>query len=435
MRKFLLLTLICLSLCATSYAKDIDEYVKKAKLDNASIYILNKNTNEIIYKNNEEKPQNPASLLKTITFKKAYDVLGGNYQFKTELYLDENKNAYIKLGGDVLLTYDDLKKLTSNLKDKEINNIFIDDYIFDKDPYPSSWLDEDKWPRQRAITPYVIDRNYTQINIVRSSLAKKVDVVQNDDYNMPIINELKIDDFNKIKITQPYGSNSPIISLQGTIKDDTVMSVPVLNPEIHFNIKLAQALEKNKIIYLKTFNSRKTPSNAQKIAEVSHSIKSISRLILHNSDNFATEIVLKVAAAKYYKKSQASYNDVVNMLNEQYTLSDNETIADASGVSRKNLLKPTTISNLYLEFLKDEEFKKLLQTSHQGTMTDRLIFLKNNLRIKTGTMRKLSAICADVKTRNDNEILITAIIQDENKRKALLKNFENSLIGIIYKHY
>ena len=50
-------------------------------------------------------------------------------------------------------------------------------------------------------------------------------------------------------------------------------------------------------------------------------------------------------------------------------------------------------------------------------------------------MRKLSAICADVKTRNDNEILITAIIQDENKRKALLKNFENSLIGIIYKHY
>ena len=94
--------------------------------------------------------------MKVISFAAAYDVLGSDYEFKTSLYKDCLNNFYVKLGGDVLLNEDNLIELISNLKNQKINEIYVDDSIFDKEKYPSTWLEEDKWPNQRAITPYII---------------------------------------------------------------------------------------------------------------------------------------------------------------------------------------------------------------------------------------------------------------------------------------
>jgi D-alanyl-D-alanine carboxypeptidase len=87
-------------------------------------------------------------------------VLGADYELETALYEDLDKNIYLKLSGDVLLTQDNLNKLISKLKNKQINNIYIDDSIFAREKYPASWLEEDKWPNQRMISPYIIDKNF-----------------------------------------------------------------------------------------------------------------------------------------------------------------------------------------------------------------------------------------------------------------------------------
>ena len=99
----------------------------------------------------------------------------------------------------------DLNNLIANLKDLKINEIYIDDSVFDKTPYPTTWLDEDKWPNQGMITPYIIDNNTVKIAINRSSLAKKVDIIQEDEYKIPFINELKIGEKQDIKIARLYG--------------------------------------------------------------------------------------------------------------------------------------------------------------------------------------------------------------------------------------
>ena len=71
----------------------------------------------------------------------------------------------------------------------------------------------------------------------------------------------------------------------------------------------------------------------------------------------------------------------------------------------------------------------------EGTLTQRLLPVKDNLRAKTGTLSKMSSITGSVKTQKGNDVLFTIIVQNSPKRKAVLKNFENTIIGIIYRKY
>ena len=87
-------------------AKTIDKVISKSNLGLRSalaLYIINSDTNKVIYKKNEQKLLNPASTLKLITFSTSYKVLGPDYLFKTALY-KSGSDLYLKLGGDTLLT-------------------------------------------------------------------------------------------------------------------------------------------------------------------------------------------------------------------------------------------------------------------------------------------------------------------------------------------
>lgn len=440
MKKIFLSLLVSVFFVLTANANEINKHVKNNSFGIGSqigVYVLNADNNKVIYKKNEDKNLNPASVLKLLTFGAAYDVLGSDYVFETALYQDNDKNIYLKLGGDVLLTQKDLNSLISNLKNINYKEIYIDDSIFDKEKYPSSWLDEDKWPNQRTISPYIIDSNYINVNINRSSLAKKVDVIQEDEYKIAFINELAIGEKQDINIKRIYGDDSLIVNLQGTVVKDETIALPVLNPEIYFNVRLNKALDKNKILHNSIINSKKAPIESIKIASVGHSINEVSKLILHNSDNFSSEVVFKVAASKYSCKDNVTLDDAIDMFNKIYApfLSKNDVIADASGVSRKNEISAKTIVNILNKLFKNENFKNLVPTSNEGTLAERLIFLNGNLRAKTGTMREFSSLAGTFKTRKNTNIVFVSIVQDSPKRKSLLKNYENTLIGIMYKKY
>ena len=262
-------------------------------------------------------------------------------------------------------------------------------------------------------------------------------IIQDDDYKIAFINELSIGEKQDINIKRLYGEDSLIVNLQGTVSNDEELHLPVLNPEIYFNVRLNKALEKNNIVHNNLITIKQTPNDARELAFVGHSIEDVSKLILHNSDNFASEIVFRVAASKYFSKDFATLDDSIQMFNKYYAafLSDNDIVADASGVSRKNFLSVKTIGNILSRLLKVDKYKNLVPTSNQGTLSQRLVFLNGNFRAKTGTMRGLSSLAGEFKTRSNTNVIFVSIIQDSTKRKSLLKNFENTLIGLIYKKY
>ena len=216
MKKKFLTTLFLIALTISTNASELNKFIKQSDIETkstVSVLVKNFNNNKTIYKKNEQKLLNPASILKVLTFGASYYTLGSDYNFETAIYKSEN-DYYIKLSGDTLLTQSNLNDLIKSLKDKNISNIYIDDSIIDKVPYPDTWAQEDIWPNQRAITPYIIDNNYTNISIKRSSLAPCIEIIQDDDYKLPIINELTLGDKQDIQIKRIYGEDSSIINLK-----------------------------------------------------------------------------------------------------------------------------------------------------------------------------------------------------------------------------
>ena len=445
MKKIFIILYLFFIFAASVFANDIDKCIGNANFELKStvgVYVENLDKKSVVYKKNEQKLLNPASTLKILSFGAVYKILGENYNFETALYKDDKNNIYLKLGGDTLLSQADLNELFSKLKTNfniaKINNIYIDDSIIDKTPYPKGWMEDDVWPNQRAITPYIIDKNLTQIAIKRSSLATKVDIIQNDDYKIPIINELTLSDKQEIQIKRLYGDNSPIVNFQGTVVKDEIINLPVLNPEINFNIKVQKALEKNNIQFFNKIVSKKIPLNSIKIASVSHSIEEISKDILYNSDNFCAEVVFKIGAAKYINYSHsATFDDAIKMFNDIYKdyLSEGIVITDGSGVSRYNLLNSEFIVKSLTMLLNDTNIKSLMVTADEGTMKDRLILLKDNLKVKTGTLSNMSSVAGVVTTRKNRNLVFSIIVQNSPKRKAILKNFEDILIALLYRKY
>ena len=449
MKKIIIGLFISILMAMPSFANEIDRYIRQTDFElqsTVSVYIQDEKSGNTLYKKNEQKLLNPASMLKTLTFGISYLVLGADYKFETALYKDSSNNIYVKLGADTLLSQGDLNNLFKEFKERfdvsKINNIYIDDTIIDKTPYPISWMEEDVWPYSRAISPYIIDKNLTDILIKRSSLATKVEIIQNDEYKIPAINELKLADndsqIQDIKLVRVWGEDKNIVNFQGTVSKDEILKLPVLRPDINFNIKLKKAMLKNGIKYPKTVLTASMPLNTVKVASVYHTIEELSKEILYNSDNFTSEVVSKVAAAKYINYAHpATFEDEINMFNDYLKNQQTEgiKIADSSGVSRYNLVTSEFISNFLAELFNKTNLKSLMATPPTGTLKDRLLFLKDNLRAKTGTLSKMSSITGGLKTEKGNNVIFSIIVQNSPKRKAVLKNFENTIIGIIYKQY
>lgn len=430
-------------------AKTIDKVIAKSDLglrSSMGIYVIDANTNKEIYKKNELKLLNPASTLKLLSFATSYKVLGVDYKFETTLY-KINNDLYLKLGADPLLSTNDLVELFKEAKNKinfaKINNFYIDDSIMNKFlPYPSGWMQDDIWPHARLITPYIIDNNYSKIAIKRSSLATKIDILQDDEYKLPIINELELDLDNskaqEINIERLYGENSSIVKFSGIINKDVIFDLPVLKPEINFNIKLNKALNKNQINYTKKITAKKCPKNAAKIASVNHNIEEISQKILLSSDSFTSEIVFRTAAAKHINYSHpATAQDAIDMFYEINKTLDDEyiKIADGSGVSRYNLISAKSAVQIFNNLDKETNVSKLMASANQGTLKNRMSFLENNLKAKTGTLSNMSALIGTLTTKKNKKIIFCTIVQNSSKRKAVLKNFENDLITAIYRTY
>jgi D-alanyl-D-alanine carboxypeptidase/D-alanyl-D-alanine-endopeptidase (penicillin-binding protein 4) len=86
----------------------------------------------ILYKKNEEKKCTPASTLKLLTALTAIHHFGISYRFRTEFYMDTDRNLKVKGYGDPLLISEVLQEIADTLakKVREINDLVLDDTFF-----------------------------------------------------------------------------------------------------------------------------------------------------------------------------------------------------------------------------------------------------------------------------------------------------------------
>ena len=452
---FLFISFAFLSFCpsnAAIFSYDFAKVIAQQDLDGSStvsITVLDNSSSKTLYSKNENKMLNTASVLKLFTFASALNTLGNDYKFETAFYT-YGGNLYLKLGADPLLGKEDLfdlvQKLKKSIKFNNIKYIYIDDTIISTTPYPDGWCVDDFWPNIAPVSPYIVDENKVQVRLIISPYRDSVNIVQDDKYRFSFINQLEISDNTDIDIVKDYSAMQNVITLRGTIADDTVLRLPVVNPKYLFISRLEEAFGKYSIPYFNKLYFKQTPEGAKKIVSVSHDIEDISVPILKYSDNFSAEVLFRVAAQKYAKKnnikpkvqglSLGTTKNGILMFNDYYKNAGLDMnyvkIVDGSGVSRYNAASTKWLAQALVYLDKNTDIRKYMEGADEGTLKKRLRYLKGTIWAKTGTHNGLSSLAGVVKTKKDKETVFAIIIQCFSKSPSMLKAFEDDLVDCIF---
>ena len=448
MKKFLNL-LFCLalmfSLQTAGFAGVINKTIADSGInkDSVSISVKDISTGKTVYKLNDKKSSMPASTLKLVTLSASLDTLGKDYKFSTKLYKNTSNELFLVLSADPFISSTDLKYLIKTAKGKNIispKNIYIDDYIFDNKEWGEGWQwDDDLNPLMPKFSSYNLDKNLLNIIVSPTSKGAPANIYVTKFYPTTFMNLITTGDKNDIKLSRNNHISPDIINAEGTVKEQTTEQIPINHPKRYFILRLEEAIRDQKMDYYGNFTQKKLPkSNIYLVAQVDHPINDAIELILIDSNNFIAETVFKTAGAKFVNNT-GSLEHSLQMLRAYFDklkldYSDIK-IVDGSGVSKNNIVTADFMSEFLVKKANDKDFKNSLPTSGQGTLENRMLYFKDNLRAKTGTLSDVSAIAGYITSRRGKTYAFDIMINDPKTRITDKKSLEEYILRDIYTKY
>lgn len=442
----LLLSLaVILSIQTTSQANQIDKTISNSGINKGSISVSVKDihTGKTVYKLNDKKPSMPASTLKPVTLAASVDTLGKNYEFSTKLYKNTNNELIFLLSADPFLTSNDIKYLIKTAKDKKIvspKNIYIDNYIFDNTEWGEGWQwDDDLNPLMPKFSSYNLDNNLLNIIISPTKKGAPANIYVTKFYPTTFMNLVTTGDKNDIHLSRNNHISPDIINAEGTVKDQTTVQIPINHPKRYFILRLEEAIRDEKMEYYGNFSQKKLPkSNIYLVAQVNHPLKDAIEPILKESNNFVAETVFKAAGAKFVNNT-GSLDNSLKMLKaylKKLGVDDSDIkIVDGSGVSKNNIVTADFMSEFLVKKSNDPDFKNSLPTSGEGTLENRMLYFKDNLHAKTGTLSDVSSIAGYITSRSGKTYAFDIMINDPKTKVSDKKSLEEYILRDIYSKY
>ena len=448
MKKLAKIIIGILIFCTTQInvsANPINKTILKSGINRGAISVSVKDvsTGKTVYSLNDKIPKNPASTLKIITLNASLNTLGKDYEFSTELYKNTNNELYLKLGGDPFLTSSNLNTLFAAASSKNITEpkaVYVDDFIFDDVEWGEGWQwDDDLNPLMPKFSSYNLDKNLLNIVITPTATDAPAEIRTTKFYPVTFMNLVTTGDHNLISITRNNSISPNIINIQGSIKKQVTKQIPVNYPKRYFIIRCEEAIRAAKIDYYGKFNQKKTPSqNVYLVSKITHPISDVVAEILKNSNNLAAESVFKAAGAKYVNNT-GSLENSLKMLNayfEKININPEQIrIVDGSGVSKNNLITADFMSEFLVKISSDSDYKNSLQTAGEGTLSERMLYFKDNIRAKTGTLSDISAIAGYLTARSGKTYAFDIMINDPKSKSGDKKSLEEYILREIFTNY
>ncbi|MDC1068455.1 D-alanyl-D-alanine carboxypeptidase/D-alanyl-D-alanine-endopeptidase [Candidatus Kapabacteria bacterium] len=432
---------------------DIDDMLLDPSLLNAnvgiSVYSITKR--EYLYRKNSNKNYVPASLNKLFTTFSSLFYLGSEYKYSTEFYYRGYLSDNGILDGDLIVfsngdptlsnhitsdSYSLFNSLINSLDSigirKITGNIIGDVSYFDNQHFPDGWqLNDLIYDFSAPISVFNYHNNTSKATIISNNeIDEKALIeiypessfidIEND------ISTIKGNSMSSIEIERAnYGNNyrfSGYISVNPNnyeIKKEFSIS----NPELYYLNGLKEVILESEIefgggIILKQIDDPAIDYNECVLLMDNKSINLIDiiKIINQKSDNLLAETLVKTIA-----KEKTGIGSFENGMGQIRKLSDDIginskliSLADGSGLSRMNLLSPTSVTKLLTYINKNtnyESFYSTLPKPGVGTLESRMknSLAENNLRAKTGSMNNISNIAGFVKTE-DGELLAFCIM-------------------------
>lgn len=429
---------------AKSFHHSLNSAISKSEMSNSaliSVSFKDVSTGKTAFELNQNSPMTPASIQKLVTILPSMNTLGQDYEFKTQLYKSKDNILYLKLGADPYLTTADLKGMVRTLNGAKIfvpKNLYIDDSIVDCNEWGEGWQwDDDLNPLIPKFGAYNLDKNLIKINMCPTTVGAPAEISTEVFYPTAIINNVVTSDKTEIKLQRKNYISPDVINADGTISYDYSVQIPINYPRRYFILRLDEILRKQKISYYGDYSRLKFPKNATLVAEVKHPISTAEDEILKNSNNMIAETVFKIAGGKY-KNETGSEATSAQMLNDYYKKlgisTDNVKIVDGSGLSKNNLLTADFMTDVLVKASKDKviDLKSHMAGPGEGTLTDRMLYFKDNLKAKTGTLTNVSTIAGYLTAKNGKTYAFCIMVNDPKSKSADKKAFEEYILREAY---
>lgn len=434
---FCAMVMLTLGVNAKTVKSDFSSVLKESGVDTESIAISIRSagTGSPVYTLNDKILISPASVQKILTTPVIAETLGEDYVFSTEIYSRANNSYLLRLGADPYLTSKDLKQLI-NYVSVDIQKLYIDDSILDNKTWGEGWQwDDDMNILMPKFGTYNLDKNLIKLTVMPSSEGPFATIINPSKYPLVFFNNITKGDKTHLDIHRDSSISENTIVLAGTVARPTTVYIPTSNIKRYFELQTKLALE-NKKIYLKSaFAYDKKNESDKFLAKVTHDIEPALNDVLKNSNNMICETMFKLAGGKYCALQTGTDASGVKMFNDYCVKHkiDNSRIriTDGSGVSKNNLVSTNFVTD-FLLVNKDNKIMEKLPSPGEGTLTHRMLPLKNNLKAKTGTLSDISSIAGYLTSKSGKQYVFCIINNDMKLSNSDKKALEDYIIREAY---
>ena len=376
---------------------------------------------EPLYSKNADRLMVPASNMKIITSAAALGILKPSFTFKTYFRYSGARNGEVINGnlavegrGNPHFVSEDLWLMVNELRKRGIRRItgdlVLDDSYFDAEIVPATWKrSSNRRAFEAPMSALALNFNSVTINIYPASTKNEKPRAAIDPHPpyITFVNNMRSSGKGRSKITidlKPRPGGGETIVLGGVVragsKEKTYYRA-VANPINYFGQTFIE-FAKNAGI---TIDGKvRRGSHDKTLKEIfHHTSRPLYQLLMdmnQYSNNFMAEQLIKTIGAETagnpggFKKGLSKVSEFLVSLDIPSTRFK---LADGSGFSRENRVSCSVIvdllERLYTQWDGGPEFiTSLARMGREGSVKDRFASGDKTIRVKTGTLKSVSAL-------------------------------------------
>jgi serine-type D-Ala-D-Ala carboxypeptidase/endopeptidase (penicillin-binding protein 4) len=471
-RRLLTVLLLGISSVIFSQERTLNIFLADSCMEHASVSfsIITCDSGNILFEYNPEKSLIPASTLKLITSAVALELLGPEYEFRTEIgYTGKLSRLSGRLEGDIIIKgggdpvlgsknfpryYDGFSdKWVKAIKDAGIRKIsgqiITDDSYFDYQPVPAKWLWEDagNYYGAGAYGLSVFDNTYKiHFNTSADTLRQEFTNIEPEECRFEFSNWLvaagTID--RGYVFAAPYSTNG---WLSGTIpanRDDFVLRASISDPPLIMAKVLDKKL-KSAGVTIKysptTFRLLKLPLKNDIVHNItgtdSPPLREIIKVLNHESVNLYAEHLVKELGKVYLKSgtTESGVRVLLGFLEASGINTSGMFIEDGSGLSPLDAINARALSLLLFYMKKEGKFfndfyNSLPEPGKEGTLKSffRDPVFESGMAVKSGSMTRVRSYAGYLKTFSGRELAFSIIVNNfEGQYQKIISFIEDIL--------
>ena len=376
--------LVILTLAALSAQADWRQEIQ-TKVQNGAVLAVNQK-GEVLFSYHADRPFMPASTLKVPTALAALKILGENYRYKTDFFVDAERNLYVKGYGDPFLISEELALIAQALRAKglkTVQNMILDGSYFGADVQIPGLAG--------SLNPYdayngALLANFNTINIIKNGGQ-----IQSGEPQTPMT-----------EITRVLAANAP----QG--KSRINVALHEREAALYPGYLLKEFLAQTGIVVTGNIRLGTVPAGAQPFLSYasSKSLKEVLEAALKYSQNLVmNQLVLTMGAEKYGAPASLAKGKKVleDFLRRELGLT-NFNVEEGSGISRQNHITALEMDKVLVKFF---PYYQLLP-------------VKNGMWVKTGTLTGVAGLVGYFQSRSQGWVRFVILLnQASNLRDAI----------------